>query len=65
MTVDGEAIAKLKGQYEGFTIKCDECGSEAVGIISDVGFSSISGSWGGVSLICAECGNGVEIWETS
>lgn len=59
-----EQQLKLAEQsHPSFTITCKACGSEAVIVHSDVGFSAQSGAWGEVSLVCQSCGKGDEIWK--
>lgn len=53
--MDENAKTILRDSHPGFTIKCDHCGSENVGVNSDIGHSALSGSWGGVYLRCADC----------
>jgi len=48
--------------HPGFTITCDECGSDHVTVDSDVGWSEETGGWGGVYLRCNECRKSEEIY---
>lgn len=54
---------KYNATHPGFTVTCNECGSDEVYVDNTVGFSSISGMWGSVDLICANCGNSVAVFE--
>lgn len=60
---DPEARALLAKTHPGFTIHCQRCGSDAVGVDSDVGSSELSGMWGGVSLRCARCDLDMYVWK--
>jgi hypothetical protein len=76
--IPGPAILiSAKGDYDrgdetsfpfgipGFKITCNQCGSKKVTILSDVGFSAMSGAWGGVRLSCSDCHYQYEIWHVS
>lgn len=60
--IDPDARRELDMTHAGFTIRCGQCGSEAVGVDSDVGGSPESGIWGGVYLRCAGCGLKALLW---
>lgn len=62
---DAEARELLAKTHPGFSIHCYRCGSDAVGVDSDVGFSELSGVWGGVFLHCAKCDLAMYLWEAS
>lgn len=51
-------------QWPGFTVTCDECGSQNVVLDNSLGFSEMSGAWGSVDLKCQDCGNETEIVES-
>ena len=55
----------LATTHPGFTIHCQRCGSDAVGVDSDAGWSGQSGGWGGVFLHCAKCDLAVYLWEAA
>ncbi len=45
----------IEGTHPGFTIACDECGSELVVVENDLEFSPTAGRRGNVYLRCTEC----------
>lgn len=60
---DTDARELLAKTHRGFNVTCERCGSDAVGVDSDMGFSRLSGAWGGVYLRCAKCNLAVYVWE--
>lgn len=63
---DPEARELLAKTHPGFTIHCQRCGSNAVGVDSDVMmWSDTSGGAGGVFLHCAKCDLAVYLWEAA
>lgn len=52
----------IKRTHVGFTVVCDKCKSKNVAVVSSVGFSETSGSWGSVDLECLDCHAESEIW---
>ena len=62
--VSKEYCADYKASfYPGFTVACDQCGSQNVRIENDMGFSPESGGWGGIRLVCDSCGKETEIYD--
>lgn len=45
----------IEATHPGFTITCDECGSELVVVENDLEFSATAGRQGNVYLRCTEC----------
>lgn len=54
-------LTLLRKQYEGFTLICNACGSAAVEVYSDMGYSPESESWGGLHLRCTDCASMVTL----
>lgn len=51
-----------KETHIGFTIRCDECGSERIYVDKTLGFSGESGMWGSIDLVCSDCGSRVILY---
>lgn len=69
MVMDGNANSDVemdrvnyKDFWPGFTVKCEECGSERVRLENTMGWSEISGGWGELSFVCDDCGQKVDIY---
>ena len=45
----------IEATHPGFTITCDECGSDLVVVENDLEFSATAGRQGNVYLRCTEC----------
>lgn len=52
---DGDELEPIEETHPGFTITCEECGSELVVVENDLEFSSSAGRQGNVYLRCTEC----------
>jgi len=51
----GDAGEPIEETHPGFTITCDDCGSELVVVENDLEFSATAGRRGNVYLRCTEC----------
>lgn len=72
MTTEEESeVQKVRKQsfdatHPGFTLYCDQCGSDMVYAETDISWDSEDGVWGsGVSLCCSVCGASSTLWEPS
>jgi hypothetical protein len=52
---DEEGAEPIGETHPGFTIVCDECGSELVVVENDLEFSVLAGRQGNVYLRCTDC----------
>jgi ribosomal protein S27E len=55
--------ATVQTTHPGFTITCEECGSDQVYVSNSVSWSSCSGIGGEVALVCSDCGERTAIFE--
>jgi hypothetical protein len=53
--VDEDGAEPIGETHPGFTIVCDECGSELVVVENDLEFSVLAGRQGNIYLRCTEC----------